>query len=189
MSNQTPSQDEFYTALHGLLPDGEIWPDSGETCVINRLLQSVAFGIRELDIDATEAFNDVLPDAIGGFLDDWERVLSLPKTLALIDYFKVDINACGDPLSETTIQTPVPSTDEERSDIILAMLNNNPLNNAGFYDDIASIFGIEIVVADTAPLEWTITIISGATPKLGLFTALANFFKPAHTKLTIVGGL
>jgi len=182
-----PTQEQFYEAIHRYLPSGYIWPDVSESAVVNTLIEHMAANTKAVDDAATAEFGDVFPDETTGYLDDWERVLELPKTLAEITFFRVDVDSVGTPLATASLTTPTPANDQERRDIINVMLKRNPLNNAAFYEEIASVFGFTVTVTTgTTPLEWSIEVTAGDLAKLDIFTGLVNFFKPAHTRVTII---
>jgi len=184
-----PTQEQFYEACHQFLPKGRIWPAASESANVNTLVENTAFAAKEIDDDASAEFDDVFPDSVspGGFIEDWERVLGLPKSLVTFTPFIAGINVAGDPLGTTATSTPTPSTDQERVDLVLAMLNNDPLNNAQFYIDLGAIFGMTVtVLTGTIALDWSITVVADPGGKLDLFTVMCNFFKPAHTRLTII---
>lgn len=181
-----PTQDEFYGALHGELPTGTIWPGSADEATVNTLIENLAFATKEVDDDATDEFEDVFPDVSTNYLDDWERVLGLPKSYVDIVLFVCDVNVADDPLGVTTAITPTPTTDDERRNLVLSMLNNDPLNNAAFYETLAGVFGLTVTVTTgTTPLVWSILVTAGPPAKVAIFTAMVNFFKPAHTKVTV----
>lgn len=182
-----PSVDQFYEAIHQFLPKGRIWPAASETANINTLVETIAFACKELDDDATDEFDDILPDNTVNYLDDWERVLQLPKSYTVFTGFIAGIAKAGDPLGTSVTSTPTPTTDDERRDVILAMLDNDPLNNAAFYEKLASIFGMTVTVSTgLTALDWSITVTADPGGKQPLFEAMAQFFKPAHTRLTII---
>jgi uncharacterized protein YmfQ (DUF2313 family) len=182
-----PTQEQFYRACHQFLPKGRIWPDASESANINDLVQNIAFAAKAIDDDASAELEDIFPDSAGNYLDDWERVLDLPKSIYDIAFFIAGVNLAGDPLGVTTITTPTPSTDDERRAIILAMLNApNGGNNAQFYIDLASVFNMTITVSTgVSALNWSITVTADPDSKQSLFEAYAQFFKPAHTKLEV----
>lgn len=181
-----PTQDEFYSALHGELPTGLVWPGSADEAVVNTLIENFAFAAKEVDDDATTEFDDVFPDVTTNYLDDWERVLGLPKSYTTIVLFTCDVNVADDPLGVTTVATPTPTTDDERRNLILSLLNNDPLNNAAFYETLAGVFGLTVTVTTgVTPLEWSILVTGGPPAKVDIYTAMVNFYKPAHTQVTV----
>ena len=181
-----PTEDQFYEAIHQLLPKGAIWPSATEEANVNTLVRNVGATAKDLDDDATDEFDDIFPDTTTGYLDEWEQALDLPKSIYTKQFFIVGVNVAGDPLGVTSVTTPTPSTDEERRNIILSMLDNDPLNNAQFYIDLASLFGMTVTVSTgVSALQWSITVVADPGGKVALFSAMANFFKPAHTKLEV----
>jgi len=182
-----PTQEEFYRACHQFLPKGRIWPGIEADANINDLVQNIAFSAKDIDDDASAEFDDVFPDSDGNYLDDWERVLDLPKSIFDIVFFIAGVNTAGDPLGVTTTTTPTPANDDERRDIILAMLNTSTEgNNAQFYINLATVFNMTVTVSTgVSALNWSITVTADPDSKQSLFEAYAQFFKPAHTKLEV----
>lgn len=182
-----PTLDSFYNTIHKLLPPGKIWPGVNETTNLNTLIRTIANAIKTADDDAAAEFDDMFPDSYspGNYLSDWERVLGLPKSIVETEYFLCGVGVCGDPLTTTTVTTPVPSTDEDRRNYIIAFLQASLYNNDEFYEQIAEALGYTVTVATVSPAEWTITI-TGGSGDIDLLTATCEFFKPAHTKLTII---
>lgn len=183
-----PTEQQFYEAVHQFLPKGTIWPAAEESANVNTLVRSISAAVKDVDDDASDEFDDIFPDNTTNYLDDWERVLGLPKSLYEFSPFIAGIGMAGDPLGVTTVSTPTPSTDDERRNIILSMLNSGSEgNNAQFYIDLAALFNMTVTVSTgVAALQWSITVTADPDGKLALFTAYANFFKPAHTQLTIL---
>lgn len=181
-----PSEQQFYEALHAFLPKGQIWPSPEASSNVNTLIENVAFSMKEIDDDASAEFDDIFPDTSNSYLADWERVLKLPKSFYALTPFIAGTNTAGDPLGTTAVTTPTPTTDDERRNIILAMLDNNPLNNAAFYEDLAALFGMSVTISTgVSALQWQIIVTADPGGKVDLFTAYTNFFKPAHTEVTI----
>lgn len=182
-----PTQEEFYEALHKFLPKGIIWPDTEADANINTLVETIAAASKDLDDDASAEFDDIFPDNSASYLDDWERVLELPKSIFEFTPFIAGVNLAGDPLGSFGVSTPTPSTDAERREIILAMLNNDPSNCAQFYIDLATLFGMTVTVSTgISALNWSITVVSDPGGKVDIYEAYARFFKPAHTNLEVL---
>jgi uncharacterized protein YmfQ (DUF2313 family) len=183
-----PTQEQFYEAIHRYLPTSgfPVWPEASEDAVVNTLIEHIAANTKAVDDAATAEFDDVFPDETTGYLDDWERVLELPKSLASVEFFIAGTNVAGDPLGTSTITQPLPANDQERLDIIGVMLKRNPLNNAAFYEELADVFGYTVTITTgVTRLEWLIDVTAGDLAKLDIFTTMVNFYKPAHTRVTI----
>jgi uncharacterized protein YmfQ (DUF2313 family) len=180
--------EEYYNAIHSLLPQGIVWPESQETCTLNTLIEVVAQACKDVGDAGESELDDIFPDSSspGNYLDDWERVLQLPKSWADIAYFLADTGKCGEPLSVTTINSFTPTTDAARRDAIVSFLNTSRLNNDQFYIDLAAELGFTATVTTTAPAHWEIDVSAGDLSQINTLISLANFFKPAHTKLEVI---
>jgi len=182
-----PTEDQFYNAIHKLLPPGRVWPGANEVTNLNTLIRSIAAAVKDCDDNTSDEFDDVFPDSYvpGNYLEDWERVLGLPKSFDDTTYFLAGTDTCQEPLSVTTTTTPTPATDEDRRDYILSVLQSSIYNNDQFYIDVAAVLGYTVTIATISPCEWTITV-AGGSGDIDLLTATCEFFKPAHTRLTII---
>ena len=182
------SLDQYYDSIHKLLPQGIVWPASQETFNLNTLLESIADAIKELVDEVDGEVDDIYPDSSspGNYLEDWERVLQLPKSWVDISYFLADSGKCGEPLSTKTVEQFIPTTDAARRDAIVSFLNTSRLNNDQFYIDLASELGFTATVTTTAPAQWEINVSAGDLTQINTLISLAQFFKPAHTQLEVI---
>jgi uncharacterized protein YmfQ (DUF2313 family) len=118
------AQSEYRDALHNLLPQGMIWPNSSDDSNLGTLLDVVAQALANADGRAHDTLSNMYPDSSGAFFTDWERVLDLPRP-------------------GITGQTVA-----QRVGTILAWLNIDPLSNKQFYVDIAALMGYTVTVED-----------------------------------------
>jgi len=123
------SERNYKKALFKLMPRGSIYPREEANTNYKKLLSALAEEHKRLDCEATDLLNEAMPDQTGRFLEDWERVLGLPK--------------CGVQLE----------TREERKNMVLAMLNLGVFSNAQFFENIAAIFGFDATVIELKPFR------------------------------------
>ena len=181
----TPSQDEFYQQLHQLLPPGSIWPPANESAVLNTLIEAFAESLRDMNLEASDEVDDVFPDSNGSYLVDWERVLALQKSYYEFAYSEVGVDDIGDPFATVDIITQAASTTAARVQMVLAFLTASRYNNDAFYEDLAALLGFTVTVTTDSPCRWTIDVTAGDTANIDSLIALANFYKPVHTELTV----
>jgi len=182
------TQTEYYEATHKLLPQGTIWPESQETnSVLNDLIDVVAEAVKDVSDEAETQVDDSFPDSAspGNFIEDWERVLQLPKSWKGVSFFVADTGKCGEPLSTVGTNIFFPTTLAARRDAIISFLNTSRLNNEQFYLDMAIELGFTATVSTLSPLTWEIDVTAGDLAQIDTLISLANFFKPFHTELIV----
>jgi uncharacterized protein YmfQ (DUF2313 family) len=169
------------SGMYKLLPTGEAWPLEQESSVLKDFIYGLGLSLDRMNIAAKSNLDIIIPGDTGIFLQDWERILGLPK--------------CPD--IEMTLQ--------QRADSVLAMWNITPYSNAEFFVKLADVFGYEITatngtrgaVRDVFKITIGVPALSSAPIyfKAGASSAgdrlieydfgpvecLIRFFKPAHT--------
>ena len=123
------SERNFKKAFFKLIPRGFIWPREEEETNFEKLIDGITAESVRSDCEFQALLSEAMPDQTGRFLEDWERVLGLPK--------------CGIQLGSR----------EERRDMVLAMLNLGVYSNAEFFEGIALIFGFDVTVSEMKPFR------------------------------------
>ena len=115
---------KYIKALFNLLPEGFVIPKEADNSELGGVLDVIAQSLQDAETAADSLRNDLFPDTVSPFTDDWHRILGFPR--------------CG----------IVPATQQSKVDVNLAWLNINEFSNAQFYIDIAAVLGFTIIIED-----------------------------------------
>lgn len=173
--------EDYRLAIIKLFPSGLIWPKTSDESNLVTLVDVIGNAMLTSDNDSLSMLNQLYPDSTGIFLEDFERVMSLPRP-----------GITG-------------QTRQQRRDVVLAWLNVSPTSEKQFFVDIAAVMGFSITVEDygddhtLGPFEWRVTsslsapvtVFKAGQSKAGdklvdqgsnePLESLINFFAPAHT--------
>jgi hypothetical protein len=185
MSN-IKSNSEFQQTLYKILPEGFIWPSFREDSTIRTIVDSIAYNVREQELDSCEMLDSSFPDS-SNYIGDWERVLDLPKSKFEELTFNVGDNNVGESLGKLIVSASLPSDINIRVSQVLSFFNSSSYNNEQTYIDMGEIFNIVVdSVITVSPFNVELTISSGDPENIEAFEGLANFFKPCFTDFVLV---
>jgi len=184
MTCKLQSLTEYQEALYKALPDGTTWPPVEEDSNIKTLVDSIGYSTRLVGLDSCDMLEASFPSS-SGYVEDWERVLDLPKEDLSGVFFRVEESRVEDSLGTIITTSILPTSIDVRVAQVLTFFQNDGYNNVAFYESLAELFDLTIAVTTTAAFEVDINILTGAAENVTFFTLLANFYKPAYVKITI----
>lgn len=163
------------SAFFALLPRGKVYPSQGENSTLEKLFDGLGLSLDDFDSVLQEQIDDILPDGVGNYLEEWERVFDLP------------------PVGITGL------TAEQRRDAVVTMFSLAAESSPDFFVQLAAGFGYTINVTDppftiftagspagenltseALNYVWKVEVTGLASQDIGLEN-LISLFKPAHT--------